>query len=93
MWSKNYIVKEHYDWLKSSAVVLSTLKKHVIFFRTRYWDVVDYRGYGGESQMMPAQHHDVYQPSAMDDRIIYRPSPHDGEGWAHAELEESVGGC
>ncbi len=26
-----YIVKEHYDWLKSSAS-LSTLKKHVIFF-------------------------------------------------------------
>ncbi len=26
-----YTVKEHYDWLKSSAS-LSTLKKHVIFF-------------------------------------------------------------
>ncbi len=28
---RTYIVKEHYDWLKSS-VSLSTLKKHVIFF-------------------------------------------------------------
>ncbi len=28
---RTYIVKEHYDWLKSSAS-LSTLKKHVIFF-------------------------------------------------------------
>ncbi len=33
-----YTVKEHYDWLKSSAS-LSTLKKHVIFFsETRYLD-------------------------------------------------------
>ncbi len=28
---RTYIVKEHYDWLKSS-VRLGTLKKHVIFF-------------------------------------------------------------
>ncbi len=28
---RTYIVKEHYDWLKSSASLI-TLKKHVIFF-------------------------------------------------------------
>ncbi len=28
---RTYIVKEHYDWLKSNTN-LSTLKKHVIFF-------------------------------------------------------------
>ncbi len=32
-------------------------------------------GMGGGGFTMSAQHRNVYQPSAMDDGIIYRPNP------------------
>ncbi len=47
-------------------------------FWTRYWDAAGCGGlrwvWGG-GITMPAQHRDVYQPSAMDDGIVYRPNP------------------
>ncbi len=67
---RTYIVKEHYDWLKSSAS-LSTLKKHVIFFLNTVLACDGLRGIWGHDagSAVQAQHRDVYQPSVMDDGI------------------------
>ncbi len=57
--SNNILTDFSVAWFRTLVFSLS---------RTRYWDAADCGGYGG-TITMPAQHRDVYQPSAMDDGI------------------------